>query len=435
MRKLILVLVFSLGALTCIPQYSVVINNDAYIVLDGGVNGTPIYIVINEPDARGISTTGAGGNIISENEYNQIQWNIGTNVDSYTVPFTTRNGSSDQKIPLSIETTGSAVGGNGRLRLSTWETADANLAATWPTDVTHLNTAATGLSNGFNVVDRFWIVDADNYTTKPSALLEFMYNDNNEIGGSNLINAGNEATLVGQSFDASTNTWRGNTSGTAVYYGTWTGARTVSGASVVDGDFFASWTLSLNSLLLPIELIDFRAECVNNHTVIQWSTISEVNNDHFIIQLSQNGIDFENVAVVAGFGNSVAQNDYEFTNNLNYESITYYRLVQVDFDGTETFSNVTAVDNCTSNIGSISVNTYNGNQIGISFDAQHASQYHLKVIDARGRQLIKPAIYSSQKGPNKYVISLNNIEFGIYYIIIENETERIVKKIILHENH
>jgi hypothetical protein len=435
MGKLACVLIFTIGALNCNSQYALVINNDAFVVIDGGVSATPVYLVIDESDGLGITTSGTGGNIISEGEFNKVQWNIGTNVDSYTIPFTSNNGTSDQKIPLSIETTGSAVGGNGRLRLSTWETADGNLSGTWPVDVTHLNTSATGLSNGLNVVDRFWIVDADNYTTKPSALLEFTYNDNNEIAGSNLINTGNESTLVGQSFDAATNTWRGNTSGTAVFYGAWTGARTVSGASVSDGDFFASWTLSLNSLLLPIELIDFNVECIDNHKVIKWSTKSEVNNDHFVIQMSHDGIEFENVAVVAGAGNSTMQNDYEYIHFAHFDNITYYRLVQIDFDGAETHSNMTAVDNCNGNLGSISVHATHGNQISISYDAQSASKYQVKVIDARGRLLVEPTELQTQKGRNQHSIALQNIDFGIYYVVIQNEIESSFKKIILHENH
>jgi len=59
-----------------------VLNNDPYLVLDGGAVSAPIYVVVTESDARGITTLGTGGNIISEGEYNKIQWNIGTTVDN-----------------------------------------------------------------------------------------------------------------------------------------------------------------------------------------------------------------------------------------------------------------------------------------------------------------------------------------------------------------
>ena len=434
-NKLVLRSLFSLllfvFATNGIAQFSLVLNNDPYLVLDGGIVSSPIYVVITESDARGITTLGTGGNIISEGEYNKIQWNIGTTVDNYVIPFTSNNGSNDQKIPLAIETTGSAVGASGRLRLSTWETDDMDTQ--WPDDVTHLNTAATGLSNGLNVVDRFWVVDADNYTTKPSALLGFMYNDNNEIAGSNLINAGNEATLVGQSFDPATNTWRGNASGTAVFYGTWTGARTVSGAGVTDGDFFASWTLSLQSLLLPIELLEFTAECLNGRALIQWTTGSETNNNYFLLESSVNGIDFQPVTTMWGAGTSSTMNTYEFVDYNQYSGTTYFRLTQVDFDGILTYSDVIALENCNSDLDGVSVYTGSGNEINLEISSKSHAQYTYRIVDTRGRTIEAPCKITVSEGNNKFSISPKNIEFGIYYLIIEKKIDCITKKLVLHE--
>jgi hypothetical protein len=429
--KSLLSVVLVVFSANVIAQFSLVLNNDSYIVLDGGAVSAPIYVVITEPDARGITTLGTGGNIISEGEHNKIQWNIGTTVDNYVIPFTSNNGSNDQKIPLSVETTGSAVGASGRLRLSTWETDDMDTQ--WPDDVTHLNTAATGVSNGLNVVDRFWVVDADNYTTKPSALLGFMYNDNNEIAGSNYINTTNESTLVGQSFDPATNTWRGNASGTAVFYGTWTGARTVSGASVTDGDFFASWTLSLQSLLLPIELLEFTAECVNGQPLLQWATGSETNNDYFLLESSDNGIDFQPVTTIWGAGTSSTMNTYEFLDYNQYSGTAYFRLTQVDFDGTLTYSDVIALEDCNSNLNGVSVYTGSGHEINLEISSKSHAQYTYRIVDTRGRMIEAPCKITVTEGNNKFRISPKNIDFGVYYLIIENQIDCITKKLVLHD--
>ncbi len=412
-------------------QYALVINDDAYMVLNGGSVTTPIFVVVDESDGRGITTLGTGGNIISEGEYNKVQWNIGTTVDNYLIPFTSNNGSNDQKIPLSVETTGSAVGASGRLILSTWETDDMDTQ--WPDDVTHLNTAPTGSSNGLNVVDRFWVVDADNYTTKPSALLGFTYNDNNEIGGSNYINTTNESTLVGQSFDPATNTWRGNSSGTAVFYGAWTGARTVSGAMVSDGDFFSSWTLALQSQLLPIDLLEFTAECLNGAALLQWTTAAETNNAHFVLESSPNGIDFQIVTTVTGAGTTSSMRSYEFLDHSEYPGTTYFRLTQVDFDGATTQFETIALNNCNNLNDGISVYTSTGNQINIEVDSKGPERFNFRVVDARGRMIISPQLLHVQEGMNRFSLAPDNIDFGIYYMILENEKERITKKLIMHK--
>jgi hypothetical protein len=413
-------------------QFSLVINNDAFIVLDGGITGAPIYLVVDETDARGITTLGSGGNIISEGEHNKIQWNIGTTVDSYIVPFTSNNGVGDKKIPFSIQTTGAAVGANGRLRLSTWETADGNLAATWPDDVTHINTAPTGLSDGLNIVDRFWKIDANNYTTQPDALLGFVYNDNNEIAGTNTINVGNENTLVAQSFDPINLAWRGNPTGTSVFYGSYTAPQTVSGAAVTNGDFYGSWTLALQSLLLPIELVEFQAECVNGYSNITWTTASETNNDHFILESSLNGTDFNGIATIAGAGNSVIQNEYEYTDFSTHPGTIYYRLAQVDYDGTTTYSDVVAVENCSGDLGEVNVFSNGAGTVNVNINSNAAAAFNVKIVDTRGRLILAPKELSVSEGTNTFNLNVKDVGFGIYYVIIENAFERSVSKLVLN---
>jgi len=432
MKHLLILLACCALVSTSFSQYSLVINNDAYVVLDGGVTATPVFVVVDEPDARGITTLGTGGNIISEGEHNKIQWNIATTADSYVVPFTSNNGAGDKKIPFSIQTTGGAVGAAGRLRLSTWETADGNLAATWPDDVTHINTAATGLSNGFNIVDRFWKIDANNYTTQPDALLGFVYNDNNEIGGTNLINAGNEATLVAQSFDPVADAWRGLATSTSVFYGSYTAPQTVSGASVTNGDFYGSWTLSLLALLLPIELVEFEAECINGYSSINWTTASETNNDYFVIESSNNGIDFNGIATIDGAGSSAIQNEYEYTDYSDHSGTIYYRLAQVDYDGTTTYSDVVAVENCNGNLGNVNVFSNGSGNVNINIDADASAKYSVKIVDVRGRMIVAPKELSVNDGNNTFNLDVKEVGFGIYYVIVENEFERSVNKLVLN---
>lgn len=434
MKKPLLTLALVGLGLSCLGQYSLVINNDAYLVIDGGNVGTPIYVVVDETDGRGITTLGTGGNIISEGEYNKIQWNIGTTVDTYTVPFTSDNGVGDQKIPLSVQTTGGAAGANGRLRLSTWETDDANTL--WPDDVTHLTNAVTGIGpNGVNVVDRFWIVDANNYTTKPSATLSFMYNDNNEIGGGNAITGANESDLIAQNFEplgGGLGLWHGSQSTSGGWYGTWVSARTVNGVNVADADWFSSWTLSLRSQLLPIELVEFSVECVNGYPLIEWTTASETNNDHFVLESSMDGVEFTPITTMPGAGTSSATNSYNYTDYAANGSLIYYRLAQVDFDGTTTYSNVIAVESCTGNLGDITVFSPTGSgQVNINIDAVNNGKYEVKMIDSRGRLIVAPKALSVQEGANSFVLPVGDLSFGVYHVIIENEMERSVEKLVL----
>ncbi|RIJ37593.1 IPT/TIG domain-containing protein [Pontibacter oryzae] len=97
---------------------------------------------------------------------------------------------------------------------------------------------------------------------------------------------------------------------------------------------------------LPVELASFKATLQGGNTVLTWVTASEENNSHFDIEMSMDGIaGFNKVGEVASKQtNSSVRTTYEFTHALGQESGTrYYRLKQVDLDGTSAYSKVVSV--------------------------------------------------------------------------------------------
>jgi hypothetical protein len=92
---------------------------------------------------------------------------------------------------------------------------------------------------------------------------------------------------------------------------------------------------------LPVKLISFDAKLLMEDVLLQWATSSEINNDYFEIQRSTNGINWQPVGRVAGNGTSQELHNYSFNDALNGQvlsGIIYYRLRQVDFNGTESIS-------------------------------------------------------------------------------------------------
>ena len=148
-------------------QMRVVLNNNPYINISSSA-----YLVIDNNNANAITTLGTGGNIISESETNVVKWNIGAATGNYIVPFAT---SSLVKIPLAVNIVTAGVGASGSIIFSTYETAtDANTA--YPSDVSNMNSNCNN-NNALYAVDRFWRIDAGSYTTKPTPVINFGYND------------------------------------------------------------------------------------------------------------------------------------------------------------------------------------------------------------------------------------------------------------------
>ncbi|MEM6734950.1 MAG: T9SS type A sorting domain-containing protein [Bacteroidota bacterium] len=84
---------------------------------------------------------------------------------------------------------------------------------------------------------------------------------------------------------------------------------------------------------LPVELLSFSGEIIDNVTRLEWETATEINNDYFEVQHSLDGVEFEVVGIVDGNGNSNELISYDFTHRSPSFGANYYRLRQVDFDG------------------------------------------------------------------------------------------------------
>ena len=105
-------------------------------------------------------------------------------------------------------------------------------------------------------------------------------------------------------------------------------------------------TISNSAAPLPVELTRFTAEPLGEDALLKWATASEKNNDHFEVEVSVNGQVFNRISQVAGQGSTTQPHEYRFTDKNISRYATdpvYYRLRQVDADGTATYSPVRAV--------------------------------------------------------------------------------------------
>ena len=94
---------------------------------------------------------------------------------------------------------------------------------------------------------------------------------------------------------------------------------------------------------LPIELLYFTAEEQDGKVALRWATASELNNDHFVIQRSRDGITFDDIDQVPGAGNSSVLLEYSAMDDAPGNGTIYYRLEQVDTDGSTDRSSIVTV--------------------------------------------------------------------------------------------
>ena len=95
---------------------------------------------------------------------------------------------------------------------------------------------------------------------------------------------------------------------------------------------------------LPIELTQFTGHKTNEYNVLNWQTASEHNNSHFLLERSVNS-EFSTITKIEGAGNSSSKLDYSFIDYSAPQTINYYRLTQVDFDGNSRTYDPISIDN------------------------------------------------------------------------------------------
>ncbi|MBI3136382.1 MAG: hypothetical protein HYZ14_17030 [Bacteroidetes bacterium] len=99
------------------------------------------------------------------------------------------------------------------------------------------------------------------------------------------------------------------------------------------------------SCSLPIELVNFTADLNDGVVLLQWQTASEEENDYFWVQRSTDGFTWENLAMVDGAGNSSVLIDYAAEDRNPQLGMSYYRLKQVDMNGSFSYSPTRVISN------------------------------------------------------------------------------------------
>ena len=104
------------------------------------------------------------------------------------------------------------------------------------------------------------------------------------------------------------------------------------------------WTYVIVGGVLPITLLYFRGENIDNMSYLEWVTVSETNNDFFTVERSQDGMIFDEICTIQGSGNSNEPLQYDCTDEYPYNGFNYYRLKQTDFDGQYSYSEIILVN-------------------------------------------------------------------------------------------
>ena len=191
---------------------------------------------------------------------------------------------------------------------------------------------------------------------------------------------------------------------------------TFSGVSSLANNLrFTLGTINAIQTPLPVELLQFKAtpSSAIKNVDLMWVTASEINNDYFVIERSTNASDWLPLDSVNGAGNSNAVLSYNYPDNNPYSGTSYYRLKQVDFNGTTEYSQVEVVNFEGLEIISLFPNPSNG-EVSISIKSSATGTLELKAYDSLGK-LVSNEVFQVNEGVSNINTQINAAD-GKYFI-------------------
>ncbi len=213
-------------------------------------------------------------------------------------------------------------------------------------------------------------------------------------------------------------------------------AGTITSNSFTSFSIFSLGNNNSGSNPLPVELLSFDATLEDGQVLLEWKTASEINNDFFEIQRSENGNDWTVIGEIDGNGTSNEIISYSFIDEDPIFGKSFYRLKQVDFDGQFEYSNVVSIDN---------VFVGNRMQVNLFPNPTSANNINLRLTTANKKNKINIRMvgsmgdiyYSESFEPTAFDKDMNirigkTMTGGIYILIIEQAGKVFKKKVIIY---
>ncbi len=185
--------------------------------------------------------------------------------------------------------------------------------------------------------------------------------------------------------------------------------------------------------MVPVELTSFSAEETETGRLLRWTTSTETNNKGFEVERSLNKTEWAVIGFVAGKGTSTEIANYSFTDKENYSGTVYYRLRQIDYDGSFTYSSV--VESHKNIITQYSLeqnypNPFNPSTI-IKYSVPADGQVNLSVYNMLGEKVIELENRYMQAGQYSAEFDGRSMNSGIYFYKLQSSGYTKTLKMIL----
>lgn len=178
------------------------------------------------------------------------------------------------------------------------------------------------------------------------------------------------------------------------------------------------WMLSHDrNTVVPVTGFQLNATTKNSEVLLEWKTVSEINNSGFEVQKSADGVNFEKIGLVNAGAQNGAANSYSFTDINPSNGANFYRIKQIDKDGHASYSKIVSVSVNGGNV----VNVYpNPTSNTLHIKGTYSGKIKVQIFDAIGKSVQQNIL----DGGTNLQINVNKLPKGFYTGTIYSSDKR-----------
>jgi hypothetical protein len=189
------------------------------------------------------------------------------------------------------------------------------------------------------------------------------------------------------------------------------------------------WPFNIScATILPVELTKFNGKQAGNATQLEWQTASETNCDYFIVERSTDGETFTEITRLNGHGTTSQYNDYVTYDYAPQEGVNYYRLKQVDYNGSVNYSNIVPVVFRLNPID-LEAFVFNSDQLQVNASGLADGNALVEITDLYGKVVLQQQVTVSE-GRLMKQLSLDGLNTAVYFVRVSDGRQVYVGKFV-----
>jgi hypothetical protein len=281
----------------------------------------------------------------------------------------------------------------------------------------------TGPANG---MDRSWHIYS---TTGGTAGLSLTHNTSTDGSAfSEALAFATQQTTAGSWLQGPPANSSGNPVNSGVTGGTSTQSRafTLATSPAADASWFSKSSDALNPL--PLKLLSFTAQAVNDQSLLRWVTTEEHNTSYFMVQRSVDGTGWNDIGKVAARGESAVNQSYSLIDANPNTGLNYYRLLMADIDGHSTYSPICQLSFDKRKDLAMMPNPARS-LVRVVLPAAINGQSRLKIYNAIGQSVLE----QDATGLQVVEFNVSGLAAGIYQVVIMDSKKVLYTRQLIKE--